>query len=66
MLTVLIQTHAKRDIFTEQAVITRHDVCRHLFERMTDMRSAIGIVNRGCNVKGWVAAYAHTRLISTV
>src|SRR5215204_5959076 len=66
MLTVLIESHAKRDVFTKQAMIPRYNVRRHFFKRVPDVRSAIGIVNRGRNVKGRIAAYAHARLISTV
>src|SRR5438132_13769425 len=50
MLTVLIYPDAKVRIVPLQTVITSDHIGSNLFERMSNMRRRVGIVNRGCNV----------------
>src|SRR5690606_37836948 len=64
VLAVFVQPHAELDIVSDQPVIAGNDVGRNLLEGMTDVRSAIGIVDRGSDIERF--AVRHRALLSAL
>src|SRR5438067_8259661 len=54
MWAVLVKPYAEVCIASLQAMVTRNYVSRYFFERVPDMRRAIRVVNRSCDVIGLV------------